>query len=276
MSSASAGVADVLDFTLDRAAEVPLGVQLAWAIRTRVEDGRLTPGMRLPGLRDVAEALGVNANTVRAVYSRLELEGLVESRQGSGTFVAAAPPRSASASAIATSAAQEALQIGVDPREVAAALYVSATSTESASSLVASSLEASRRRLLRTQIAALEQAIGELESEHPTLLAPTTAPGAKTRRAAPKLPSADELEQVRLGLLRRLATLQAQIDALAEGSAGEARRSASAQRKQARSANGRGTGDAEPAIAGAHGATGASAGKRAARRSSTRPAAAGA
>lgn len=229
MASAAEDVVMTLDFTLDRAAEVPIGVQLAWAIRTRIEDGRLTAGRRLPGLREVAEVLGVNSNTVRAVYSRLELEGLVDSRQGSGTFVAAAPPRGVSASAIATSAAQEALEVGVDPREVAAALYVTATRTDASGASEASRMpraetagatktaasnEASRKRLLRSQIAALQQTVGELEAEHPTLVAPPAEHGAQAAHDGPRLPSAEELEQVRLGLLRRLAALQAQIDAL--------------------------------------------------------------
>ena len=49
------------------------------------------PGQRLPGLRELAEATGVNANTVRAVYQRLEQDGLITSLQGSGTFVRAVP-----------------------------------------------------------------------------------------------------------------------------------------------------------------------------------------
>ena len=132
---------------IDRDAEVPIGVQLAWALRSRIDDGRLAPGQRLPGLRDLAEASGVNVNTVRSVYQRLEQEGLIDSQQGSGTFVTAAPRRRSSVSAIAASAAREALETGVDPREVAAALYVSpeASPTEADE-------RAQRRRLLRAQI----------------------------------------------------------------------------------------------------------------------------
>ena len=78
---------------IDRDAEVPIGVQLAWALRSRIDDGRLAPGQRLPGLRDLAEASGVNVNTVRTVYQRLEQEGLIDSQQGSGTFVRATPRR---------------------------------------------------------------------------------------------------------------------------------------------------------------------------------------
>ena len=110
---------------VDRDADVPIGVQLAWALRTRIGDGEFAPGQRLPGLRELAEAIGVNLNTVRAVYQRLEQEGLIESQQGSGTFVAAdarsALRRSARSRPTPRATARE---TGVDPREVAAALYV--------------------------------------------------------------------------------------------------------------------------------------------------------
>jgi GntR family transcriptional regulator len=78
-----------LDLTVDRAARVPLGAQLAGRIRAGVQDGTLSTGDRLPSVRELAEVAGVNVNTARAVYSRLESEGLVISEQGRGTFVAA-------------------------------------------------------------------------------------------------------------------------------------------------------------------------------------------
>ena len=94
-----------LDIAVDRDAEIPIGVQLAWALRTRIRDGVFGPYDRLPGLREVAEATGVNVNTVRAVYQRLEHEGLIDSQQGSGTFVAANPERSSAVRTIAADAA---------------------------------------------------------------------------------------------------------------------------------------------------------------------------
>jgi DNA-binding transcriptional MocR family regulator len=54
-----------------------------------MQDGTLGPGDRLPSVREFADVAGVNVNTARAVYSRLESEGLVSSEQGRGTFVAA-------------------------------------------------------------------------------------------------------------------------------------------------------------------------------------------
>jgi GntR family transcriptional regulator len=84
---------DGLDLTVDRSGGVPLGAQLAARIREAVQQGTLGTGDRLPSVRELAEAAGVNVNTARAVYARLESEGLVRSEHGRGTFVAAAPPR---------------------------------------------------------------------------------------------------------------------------------------------------------------------------------------
>lgn len=76
-----------MDLRVDRDAEVPLGTQLAWKLRSLIEAGELSPGDRLPSVREAATAASVNVNTVRAVYGRLEREGVVSSEQGRGTFV---------------------------------------------------------------------------------------------------------------------------------------------------------------------------------------------
>jgi GntR family transcriptional regulator len=79
-----------LGLSVDRGAEVPLGTQLAWRLRQLVDEGGLRPGDRLPSVRELAIEAGVNVNTARSVYGRLENEGLVSSEQGRGTFVAGA------------------------------------------------------------------------------------------------------------------------------------------------------------------------------------------
>lgn len=84
-------MAEGLDLTVDRGAELPLGAQLAGRIRAALREGRLGPGDRLPSVRELAEAAGVNVNTGRAVYARLESEGLVRSEHGRGTFVSGTP-----------------------------------------------------------------------------------------------------------------------------------------------------------------------------------------
>jgi DNA-binding transcriptional regulator YhcF (GntR family) len=191
------------DVSLDRAGEVPIGVQLAWALRARVGDGRLAPDQRLPGLRELAETLGINANTVRAVYQRLEREGLIESRQGTGTFVAGSSgASSAAAGQIAAEAARRAQTTGVDPREVAAALYVASPQAgQTPTPEPSHSSDGERRQQLRDQIAALEQTLSELQTRHPGVIPMPAAP----RRAGPRLLSVADLEEVRMELVRRLA-----------------------------------------------------------------------
>ena len=183
-------------------------MQLAWALRTRIRDGQFKPRERLPGLREVAEATGVNVNTVRAVYQRLEQEGLIDSQQGSGTFVAATPHRPSAVASIAADAAREAHETGVDPRDVAAALYVSPES-----SIAPANKAAERRRLLRIQISALERALGEIEAEHPGV---APAPTETYPAPGPALLDAEQLEQVRAHLVRRLAVVQEAIDQQAQ------------------------------------------------------------
>ncbi len=207
---------------IDRDAEVPIGLQLGWALCARIHDGEFRPGQRLPGLRELAEASGLNVNTVRAVYQRLEQRGLIESRQGSGTFVSSRLPHPSAVGTIAADAAREAEAIGVDPREVAAALYVAMpqdTPDESTPSSTGDSGKETagalpRRRALRSQIATLERAIAEIEAEHPGV---APRPTATRPGPGPTLLSAEQLEQVRSTLVRRLAQVQSAIDARAAG-----------------------------------------------------------
>jgi DNA-binding transcriptional regulator YhcF (GntR family) len=218
-----------LGIALDRDAEVPLGVQLAWALRARIHAGALTPGERLPALRDLAEGLGVNSNTIRAVYQRLEHEGLLSSLQGSGTFVTAGPREGSAAGAIAAAAAHEARETGVDPREVAAALYVTQTEAPAAGAGVsvvegedaagAHAEEAKNRRRLRSRIAALEQALADLEVQHPRLARVARARKHRSE-GGPRLLDTAELERVQTELLRRIAAIQTALDDRLEDGAG--------------------------------------------------------
>ncbi len=192
--------ADSLGIAVDRNADVPIGIQIAWAIRARIGDGTLKPDQQLPALRDLAAATGVNINTARVVYQRLEQDGLIDSRHGTGTFVAATPRGSSVVGQIAADAAREAHANGIDPRDVASALYIA---LEDAARPDAG---AERRRLLRMQIHALELAIGEIQAEQPrrTIKAkPTSA------AVGPRILATKELEGVRRSLLHRLAALQA-------------------------------------------------------------------
>lgn len=65
----------------------PLYSRLARAMQSAIEGGSLGAGTRLPPERPLAEALGVSRTTVVLAYGRLRERGLLESRQGSGTWV---------------------------------------------------------------------------------------------------------------------------------------------------------------------------------------------
>ncbi|MFE4058699.1 PLP-dependent aminotransferase family protein [Streptomyces sp. NPDC059096] len=67
------------------------GHDLADALATRIRDGRLPPGTRLPSERELAVALGVSRTMIGAALERLRDAGLVVSRQGSGSWTAAPP-----------------------------------------------------------------------------------------------------------------------------------------------------------------------------------------
>jgi GntR family transcriptional regulator len=77
----------VVEFRVDRGGGLPAYLQLVRQVREAVRLGWLGPGDRLPTVREVVRTSGVNANTVLKAYRELELSGLVEARQGSGTYV---------------------------------------------------------------------------------------------------------------------------------------------------------------------------------------------
>jgi GntR family transcriptional regulator len=62
-------------------------MQLVQQVKQSLRVGLIEPGDQLPKVRDVAESLAINPNTVLKAYRQLEIEGLVEGRPGLGTFV---------------------------------------------------------------------------------------------------------------------------------------------------------------------------------------------
>ncbi len=78
----------MLAFVLNSRSSVPTFVQLQQQVRHAMTTGVLRPGDQLPSAREVVLSLGINPNTVLKAYRELERDGLIEVRQGQGTFVA--------------------------------------------------------------------------------------------------------------------------------------------------------------------------------------------
>jgi GntR family transcriptional regulator len=202
-------------FATDPGDELPVGLQLTWRLRALITTGRLAADERLPSFRRLAEWAGVNVNTVRAVYAGLEREGLVVSRQGQGTFVAAGIEAAPQLEQIATEALRRAREAGLGPRELAivasacasmpGALDEPAVSTETEERLpdLAEESEAIEvRHELRRQIARLEAELASYTRDLPGGL--PTAP----RRAAAHVAGVEELEQTRDTLIAQLSEAQ--------------------------------------------------------------------
>ncbi|TDD75659.1 GntR family transcriptional regulator [Actinomadura darangshiensis] len=77
----------MIEFLLDGHSREATYMQLIRQVKQALRVGMLEPGDQLPKVREVAESLAINPNTVLKAYRQLEIEGLVEGRVGVGTFV---------------------------------------------------------------------------------------------------------------------------------------------------------------------------------------------
>ena len=66
---------------------IPIWLQVATSIKQQIVTGRLPPGAKLPGGRDLALQYGINPNTAARIYQELEREGVCQTQRGLGTFV---------------------------------------------------------------------------------------------------------------------------------------------------------------------------------------------
>lgn len=81
----------MMQLSLNSDGGLPLVDQIVAGVRTQIDDRVLRPGMRLPPIRRMAEAHHVSRFTVVEAYDRLVALGYLQSRRGSGFYVA--PPR---------------------------------------------------------------------------------------------------------------------------------------------------------------------------------------
>jgi len=75
-------------FAIDLGSGVPVYRQVVDQVRGGIASGTLKAGEQLPTVRQLAVDLEINPNTVMRAYRELELGGLLETHQGTGTFVA--------------------------------------------------------------------------------------------------------------------------------------------------------------------------------------------
>ena len=80
-------------FRLDLHSGVPVYRQLIDQVRAGMASGALSSGDQLPTVRQLAVDLAINPNTVLRAYRELELGGLLETQQGTGTFITQKKPR---------------------------------------------------------------------------------------------------------------------------------------------------------------------------------------
>ena len=80
------------EFALDLHTGVPVYRQLIDQVRGGIASGSLNAGNQLPTVRQLAVDLEINPNTVMRAYRELELGGLLETHQGTGTFISDRKP----------------------------------------------------------------------------------------------------------------------------------------------------------------------------------------
>ena len=76
-------------FRLDLRSGVPVYRQIIDQVLVSIASGGLTSGDQLPTVRQLAVDLSINPNTVVRAYRELEIRGILETHQGTGTFISA-------------------------------------------------------------------------------------------------------------------------------------------------------------------------------------------
>jgi len=75
------------EFRLDDRSGVPVYRQIIDQVMGGIAAGSLAAGHQLPTVRQVAVDLSINPNTVMRAYRELEIRGVLETQQGTGTFI---------------------------------------------------------------------------------------------------------------------------------------------------------------------------------------------
>lgn len=76
-----------IQFSLDAKSGVPFYKQIILQVEFAIADGRFVTGDQLPTVRSLAVDLKINPNTVARAYNEMEIRGIVNTQQGTGTFI---------------------------------------------------------------------------------------------------------------------------------------------------------------------------------------------
>ena len=114
-----------MNLGVDMHSRTPIYAQIAERVKHMVATGELAPGDQLPTVRQLAQDLGVNFNTVARAYKLLDGAGVISTQQGRGTFVHERPDeraleqlRAGKLSTLFGHAVVEALSLGYNPAEI--------------------------------------------------------------------------------------------------------------------------------------------------------------
>ena len=78
-----------LDWSIDFSSGVHVYKQVINCIYEAIGNGELKEGDKLPTIKELAEKLEVNPNTIAKSYRELELKGVIASKRGNGSFISA-------------------------------------------------------------------------------------------------------------------------------------------------------------------------------------------
>ena len=101
----------------------PLYYQIEEQIKFLITSGQVKPGDQLPTVRDMADALEINFNTIARVYRRLDQQGFVSSQRGRGCYVLdrevpIEQDRRDQFEQMADSFVRQSLELGIDREEI--------------------------------------------------------------------------------------------------------------------------------------------------------------
>ncbi len=76
---------------IDADSAVPIYLQIIQCVKHQVATGELKPGQQLPTVRELATDLRINPNTVARAYTQLDVDRVISTQQGRGTYVRERP-----------------------------------------------------------------------------------------------------------------------------------------------------------------------------------------